>query len=223
MALRATIQQLLTAPAILLGWGVLVAASLGLLVHDLRTNNEALGGVMKLVWGLTVLYSGPLGLAVYWYAGRRQIPRDSLWRRGFRSVCHCYAGCGAGEVTGLVVALGLLSLEHLGVAAVTFAFAYAFGYSLTVGPLLQDGVSLGQAVWDAFLSETPSITVMEVVAIGTDRWLAGAAGLTDALFWTSLVVSLSLGLLAAYPVNVLLIRGGVKEGMMDPRASGSAA
>ena len=32
-----------------------------------------------------------------------------------------------------------------------------------------------------------------------------------------MVVSLSLGLLAAWPVNVLLIRFGVKEGMHDPR------
>jgi hypothetical protein len=45
---------------------------------------------MKFVWGFTVLYSGPVGLAVYWYSGRSQIRRDSLWRRGFRSVCHCY-------------------------------------------------------------------------------------------------------------------------------------
>ncbi|WP_321167225.1 DUF4396 domain-containing protein [Halorubrum trapanicum] len=97
------------------------------------------------------------------------------------------------------------------------AFAYAFGYALTVGPLMQDGVSFPRAMRDAFLSETPSITVMEVVAIGADLWLAGEAGLTDALFWSALVVSLSLGLVAAYPVNVLLIRMGVKEGMMDPR------
>jgi hypothetical protein len=124
-------------------------------------------------------------------------------------------------VTGVVIALGLLSMENLAVAAMTFTFAYVFGYALTVGPLMQEGVSFSQAMWDAFLAETPSITVMEVVAIGTDLWLAGEAGLTDVLFWSALVVSLSVGLVAAYPVNVLLIRQGVKEGMMDPRDVGS--
>lgn len=38
----------------------------------------------------------------------------------------------------------------------------------------------------------------------------------DTLFWSALVFSLSLGLLVAYPVNLVLIRRGVKEGMMNP-------
>jgi hypothetical protein len=37
------------------------------------------------------------------------------------------------------------------------------------------------------------------------------------LFWTALLLSLTAGLLAAYPVNALLIRFGIKEGMMNPR------
>ncbi|MFB6176541.1 MAG: DUF4396 domain-containing protein [Halobaculum sp.] len=215
MTLRTILQRALTNPSLLVAWAIVVVASLVVLVRDLR--NQPLGSLMRYVWGFTVLYSGPLGLAVYWYSGRKQIPRDTIWRRSFRSVCHCYSGCGAGEVTGVVVALGLLSLGNARVAAVTFAFAYVFGYALTVGPLLQEGVGLREAVVDAFLSETPSITVMEVVAIGTDLWLAGEAHLGQVLFWTSLIFSLSLGLLAAYPVNVLLVARGVKSGMMDPR------
>ena len=60
---------------------------------------------------------------------------------------------------------------------------------------------------------------MEVVAIGVDVWLAGEAGMGEVLFWAGLVFSLSVGLLAAYPVNVLLIRVGVKEGMGNPAAA----
>jgi hypothetical protein len=41
--------------------------------------------------------------------------------------------------------------------------------------------------------------------------------MSDPIFWSSLVVSLTAGLAAAYPVNVLLIRFGVKEGMHSPR------
>jgi len=93
---------------------------------------------------------------------------------------------------------------------------------LTVGPLLQGGEKLGTALKDAVISETPSIAVMEVVAIGVDMTLAGDAGLGDIRFWSSLIVSLTCGLVAAYPVNVLLIRKGVKEGMMDPRMTDHA-
>ncbi|QRV14733.1 DUF4396 domain-containing protein [Haloterrigena salifodinae] len=216
MAVRTAIQSALTNPLFIAVWSVFVLGSVAVLVRDLRRNNGALGGLMKAVWLFTVLYSGPLGLAVYWYSGRTQIDHDSLWRRGFRSVSHCYSGCGAGEITGVIVGVGLLALGNLYVALVTFALAYVFGYAMTVGPLMEEGVPFREATVDAFYTETASITVMEIVAIGTDIWLAGEAGMTDVLFWSALVFSLTLGLLAAYPVNVLLIKFDVKEGMMNP-------
>jgi hypothetical protein len=216
MTLEQALERILTNPAFLLVWGVLVLGSLSVLVWDLRTNNPMLGSLMKYVWGFTVLYSGPIGLGVYWYSGRSQITHDSLWRRGFRSVSHCYSGCGAGEITGVVIAVGLLTLGNVPTALLTFTLAYVAGYAMTAGPLLQEGVGFREAMADAFYSETASIAVMEVVAISTDLWLAGEATMGDTLFWSALVFSLSMGLIAAYPVNVLLIKWGVKEGMANP-------
>lgn len=215
--IEAALRSALTSPLFLAAWLPLVGLSLAVLVRDLVRNNPQIGGLMKWVWVFTVIYSGPLGLWVYYYSGRAQIARDSLWRRGFRSVAHCYSGCGAGEIVGVVVTAGLLSLGTWWIAGVTFALAYVAGFGMTVGPLMQEGVGLRQALWDAFYSETASITVMEVVAIGTDIWLAGDATMAHALFWSSLVFSLSVGLLAAYPVNVVLIRFGVKSGMHSPK------
>ncbi|MFC7175586.1 DUF4396 domain-containing protein [Halosegnis marinus] len=207
----------MTDPRLLAAWAVVVAASLAVVVYDIRANNVGIAPLMKFVWTLTVLYSGPLGLAVYYYSGRPSIPEDTVWRRGFRSVAHCYSGCGAGEVVGVVVAAGLLDLPTLSVAAVTFACAYLAGFALTVGPLVQEGEDLRTAVADAFYSETPSITVMEVTAIGTDIVVAGEAAITEPLFWSGLVFSLTVGLLVAYPLNVALVHVGVKGGMQDPR------
>ena len=215
----AVLSRVLTNGSLLAAWGLLVAGSLAVLGWRLRHREAAIAPLMKFVWILTVLYSGPLGLAVFWYAGRTDIRRDSLWRRAFRSVAHCYSGCGAGEVIGVTVAAGLLSLGQIGVAAVTFFCAYLAGFSLTVGPLVQEGVAASEAIRDALLSETPSITVMEVAAIGTDLWLAGDAHIGDVLFWSALVFSLTVGLFVAYPVNVFLVHRGVKSGMQDPRAA----
>lgn len=209
--------EFLTNKAVIATWVIVTLGALAVLAHDLRHHNPQMGGLMKWVWGLTVLYSGPIGLGLYFYSGRQQIARDSIWRRGCRSVAHCYSGCGAGEVAGVVVAAGILALDNIPVAITTFILAYVAGFAMTVGPLVQEGVAMRQALWDAFYSETASITVMEVVAIGVDLWLAAGAGMGEALFWSSLVFSLSMGLLAAYPVNVLLIHWGVKEGMHDPR------
>lgn len=217
MDIQTILQTILTNPQLLAVWGTLVSVCLLILFRDLTHNNAALGTLMKYVWGFTVLYSGPFGLAVYWYTGRTQIKHDSIWRRSFRSVCHCYSGCGTGEIIGVTIAVGVLSLANLWVAALTFACAYTLGFALTVGPLLEDGVPLKTALLDAFYTDTASITVMEIVAISVDLWLAGDAGLTSTLFWTALIFSLSIGLFAAYPVNVLLIKYGVKDGMMNPQ------
>jgi hypothetical protein len=216
MSIRQTLQQFLTSPVYLLAWGLLVAASLGVLIWDLRRNNPEIQSLMQFVWGFTVLYSGPVGLLGYWWSGRTQIPTDTIWRRAFRSVSHCYSGCGTGEVLGVSIAVGVLAFKTTGTVILSFTLAYAFGYLLTVGPLMQEGVGLMEALKDAFYSETASITVMEIVAIGTDIWLAEGAGIGEVLFWTALVFSLTIGLIAAYPVNIVLIQMGVKEGMMNP-------
>jgi hypothetical protein len=212
------VQSMLSDPGLLAGWGLLVLLSLAALVRDLARNNPEIQGLMRWVWILTVAYSGPIGLAVFAASGRKQIPRDDLWRRAFRSVAHCYSGCGLGEIVGLTLAVGVLSLSTAGVAGLTFACAYAAGFALTIGPLMQDGVPFPTALRDTIWTETPSIVVMEAVAIGVDLTLAGDAGPGQALFWSSMAVSLSAGLAAAYPVNLLLIRAGVKQGMHSPKA-----
>jgi hypothetical protein len=203
-------------------WLLVVAASVAYLLRDLRRHNPEIQGLMRWVWILTVLYSGPLGLAGYFWAGRKQIPQDDLWRRAFRSVSHCYSGCGLGEIAGLTLAVGVLGLATTYTALVTFAAAYLAGFALTLGPLMQGGMAFGEALSDTLWSETASIAVMEVTAIAVDLWLAGSAGIGSALFWGALAVSLTVGLAAAYPVNVLLIRFGVKEGMHSPKEHAAA-
>lgn len=217
---RQVLKPILSNPTVLGVWTLFVVASVGTLWWDLRNRNQALPSMMKAVWTLVVLYSGPFGLAIYWYSGRTQIPHDSVGRRGLRSTAHCYSGCGAGEIVGITLAQGILALSIGWVAAVTFGFAYLFGYALTIGPLMQDGVGFKEATWDALLSETPSITIMEIFAIGTDLLLASQAHMGQTLFWTALVFSLSIGFLVAWPVNVALVKYGVKEGMSDPSEMG---
>ncbi|MCF8479443.1 MAG: DUF4396 domain-containing protein [Rhodospirillum sp.] len=212
--LRAALGQ----PWLLAIWLGSVAIALVVAAHDLtRGPGRHLAGMMRVVWGLTILYSGILGLALYWWSGRPTITRDDPWRRAGRSVAHCYSGCGLGEMTGVILAVGVFSLGSWGTAGLTFALAYLFGVALTVGPMTQTGVPLATALKDAIAAETPSIATMEAVAISTDLAFAGSAGPSHILYWTSLLTSLSLGLLAAWPVNRLLIGLGVKEGMHDPR------
>ncbi len=73
------LRTLLTNPYLITAWLILALLSLVILIVDLQRNNRQLHSLMKWVWLFTVLYSGPLGLAVYFYSGRAQITRDSLW------------------------------------------------------------------------------------------------------------------------------------------------
>jgi hypothetical protein len=224
MALVQAVQSFLTNPVVVTIWVVLVVASLATLAWDIRTNNVEMVSLMKFVWTLTVVFSGPIALAAYWYSGRSQISHDLFWRGGWRSTAHCFSGCGIGEVVGVVLFSTLLAF--MGTAALalgTFVLAYLGGVVLNVGPLMQEGVGFREAIVDTFYSETASITVMEVAAIGTDLLVAGEAGITSLLFWTGMVLSLSVGFLVSYPVNVLLVSRGVKGGMQDPTERRSAA
>lgn len=204
--------------SITLIWGLTSFFSVLYVLFDLKIHNNELGSLMKVVWILTVLYSSVRGLSIYFFAGRKQIKTDSLARKAFRSVSHCYSGYGAGEIIGVIIVTVLLSIQNNWVISlVTFILAFAIGFAFTMGPLIQEGESFGQALKDTLYSETASITVMELVAISVDILFSRQATVTDPLFWNSLLISLTIGLIAAYPVNIFLIKKGIKEGMHNPK------
>ena len=133
----------------------------------------------------------------------------SLNRLAFQATRHCLTGCAIGEVLGLVIAtqLGWHDVPSIGLAVV---LAFAFGYALTLRPLFASGMDVGRAMRLAFAADTLSITVMEIVDNAIVLAVPGAmdAGITDGLFWGSLIVSLAIAGLAAFPVNRWLIARG---------------
>ena len=132
-------------------------------------------------------------------------------------MAHCYSGCGLGEIIGVLTLAGLLAISGWPVNLVSFALAYVIGFAFTLGPLMQAGEAFRVALKDSVVAESLSITAMEVSALSVNTALAGDARIGDPVFWGALIISLSVGLLVAYPVNVLLIRFGVKEGMHNPK------
>ena len=133
----------------------------------------------------------------------------SLTRSAFSATAHCLTGCAIGEVLGLVIATaaGWSTVPSIAIAIV---LAFIFGYALTLGPVLKAGVPLRRALRLAFLSDTASITVMEIVDNAFILTVPGAmaAGLTDAKFWWSLGVGLAIAFMFAWPLNRWLIARG---------------
>jgi hypothetical protein len=133
----------------------------------------------------------------------------SLNRSAFQATTHCLTGCAIGEVLGMIIATQL-GWGNAASVALAVALAFVFGYSLTLGPVLRANVPFRRAAGLAFASDTLSITTMEIVDNAFILIVPGAiaAGLSDALFWWSLGVSLVIAFVAAFPVNRWLIARG---------------
>ena len=131
-------------------------------------------------------------------------------RLAFQATIHCLTGCGIGEVLGLGGAT-LLGLGNFVSLVLGIVLAYAFGYGLTLVPLLRAGMPLARASGITLAAETLSITTMEIVDNAVVIAIPGSmdAGLGDILFWASLAISLALAFVAAYPVNRWLVARGL--------------
>ena len=138
-----------------------------------------------------------------------------LTRTAVSATLHCLTGCAIGEVLGMVLATwwGWANGPSIALATV---LAFFFGYSLTVRPVLRTGLGLRRAVRVALAADTLSILTMELVDNGVVVAVPGAleAGLTDALFWGSLALSLVVAFVVTVPVNRALIARGRGHAVM---------
>jgi hypothetical protein len=210
-------------------------ASAGLIVVDVfvRGHRQHVW-IMNVVWPLTALYAGPLGLLAYRRWGRLSSHRnrdDAGHGRhyGFPvsvgiSDTHCGAGCALGDVIGEwgVFALGVtisgvaLWSEYLADFALAFVFGIAFQYFAIV-PMRHLGFRGG--VVAALKSDTLSVVTFEV---GLFAWMAVIffvffprthLGPNQAAYWLLMQVGMILGFATSYPANAWLIRRGIKEAM----------
>jgi hypothetical protein len=131
------------------------------------------------------------------------------WRTAAVATLHCLTGCAIGEVLGMVLATwwGWGNAASIVLAIV---LAFAFGYALTMAPVLRSGLTLRRALTVAFAADTVSIAVMELMDNAFILAVPKAidAGLGYALFWWSLAVSLVVAFVVTVPVNRAMIKRG---------------
>jgi hypothetical protein len=122
---------------------------------------------------------------------------------------HCLTGCGIGEVLGMLIGTWA-GWSNLATVVLAIVLAFIFGYALTLRPLLGSGMPFRNAMSLALAADTASITIMEIVDNGVMLALPGAmdAPITSLYFWSSLAIALVIAGIAAFPVNLWLIRRG---------------
>ncbi|OGY24051.1 MAG: hypothetical protein A2172_00695 [Candidatus Woykebacteria bacterium RBG_13_40_15] len=136
----------------------------------------------------------------------------SNFKLAFSATTHCLVGCGLGEVSGVIVGT-IFGLTFIVSIALGIVAGFIFGYLLGLLPLLRAKMSLKSATKIVVATETASIAVMETGEVLTEFFFPGMmnAALVDILFWVGLTAALLVGFAAAFPVNLYLVRRGIRH------------
>jgi Domain of unknown function (DUF4396) len=136
----------------------------------------------------------------------------SNWKLAFSATVHCLIGCGLGEVLGMVIGTWL-HMNNTDTMILAILLGFVLGFAFGMFPLLKAGFSLKRAFRQVLIAEGLSIAVMEMVEVLVQVYTPGVmdAHLHDWVFWKGMLLGLLAGFIAAYPVNYLFIRKGVRH------------
>lgn len=211
-------------------WFGLTALSVAYVAWDLFTRTPEMK-VMKWGWVLVTLYTGPVGLLIYWFSCREPAPGTHeqfiapLWKQAVGSTIHC----AAGDATGIIVAASITGFFGLRMGQdiwVEYAAGFAFGLLIFQALFMKDmmGTSYGEAVRNSFLPEWMSMNTMMAGMLPTMVILMTrdmrAMQATSPWFWAAMSAATLVGVVVAYPVNYWLVKNKLKHGMGTERALG---
>ena len=133
-------------------------------------------------------------------------------RLAFSATLHCLLGCGLGEIAGMIIgtALGMDNVSRIILAIV---LGFVFGFILGIIPLMKNGFPFMKAFKIILIAEGLSIAFMEAAEVLTEIYTPGVmqAGLTDWIFWAGMLFALFIGFIAAFPINILLVKRGIRH------------
>jgi Domain of unknown function (DUF4396) len=216
------------------------------IIIDIINGHRQKMGIMNVVWPITTLYSGPIGLWAYFKIGRMSAEknitkfaednsmkqpenkaginsRNPGWKSITKSTLHCGGGCTLGDLISenilAVFPFTLFGSTLYGSWFIDYFVALAFGiifqyYALKPMKLLSPKDTLIAAV----KADTLSLTSWQ---IGMYGWMAISVFLIfghplsakTSVFWFMMQIAMIFGFLTAYPMNIFLLKKGIKESM----------
>jgi Domain of unknown function (DUF4396) len=122
---------------------------------------------------------------------------------------HCLIGCSIGELIGVTIGTSAGFHPH---QTVTLAAILSFvsGYSVSTWPLVKAKVPFPKALRLVFAADTVSILTMTITDNLLMLLIPGAMNknLANPVYWVSRTISLTAAFIAAYPVNLYLLKRG---------------
>lgn len=134
---------------------------------------------------------------------------SNLNQMAISATLHCLTGCAIGEIIGLIIGT-IIGLSTGANIALAVALSFVFGYSLSMLPLLRNGLPFKKALTVILAADTLSILTMEAADNIIMAAVPGAmgAGLVNPLYWIIMPVSLIAAFIVAVPVNKYLLSKG---------------
>ncbi|MEX3928247.1 DUF4396 domain-containing protein [Paraburkholderia sp. BR10936] len=223
-----------------LAWIILGAiCAVAIVVDEVRHPQKM--WIMNVVWPLTALFGSVLWIAAYYAWGRsvgdarRRSDAQPFSATVMKGTSHCGAGCALGDIIVEWTAFAFPALAvwfgwHTVFDDKTFAvWIPDFLVAFLLGIVFQyftiktmRGLSATEGVVAAVKADIASITAWQVgmyglMAIIQFLWFKPAYGMVanvgTAEFWFAMQLAMLAGFATSYPINVWLIRSGVKEKM----------
>jgi hypothetical protein len=191
------------------------------------TRNPEKMGVMNAVWPLIGLAGSVF--AVWLYLRHKSPGRKPNWLPTAIATCHCGAGCTLGDILaesvviiapGILVWFGLGSIWGMPLFAswtLDFCLAFAIGIAFQYFSIVpMRGLSFGPGLVAALKADTLSLTSWQIGMYGFMGFIHFAISpvkATQIEFWFAMQFAMMMGFVTSYPVNIWLLRAGLKEKM----------
>lgn len=210
-----------------------------IILFDILAGHRQQMWIMEVVWPITALWSGPLGLYAYYKIGRlstkqrkqrakargRRPPSQAkpFWQSVAVGATHCGAGCSLGDLIAewfvFFVPLTLFGRHIFGTWVLDFVLAFLLGVAFqyfTIKPMRN--LSVGDGLKQALKADSLSLTAWQIgmygwMALVTFVFFGHELEKTSPVFWFMMQLAMLLGFCTSYPVNWWLLRQGIKEKM----------
>ncbi|MFK4136844.1 DUF4396 domain-containing protein [Pseudomonas luteola] len=186
--------------------------------------------IMNVVWPITMLWAGPLGLWGYLTVGRvkmshqRNHEQRSFRQRVALGASHCGSGCTLGDLIAetltIAIPVTVLGSPVFATWIIDFILAFLIGIIFqyfSIKPMRE--LSPKQGLVAAVKADTLSLIAWQVGMYGWMAICLFAVFSQEALpkhepaFWFMMQIAMLVGFCVSYPVNAWLIKRGIKEAM----------
>ena len=220
---------------VLLLWFALTAGSFVLLLVDLY-REDAAPWPIRLIWSLTIVFFGPLGLFVYFVSFRRSMYLDDQGS-GFSNLKHALVSTVwsvSGNFVGFILILAAATIVDINLHVVIIS---SYVMALICGLLISRHArrvitqeerppdNPGRSLFTHIISTNMVLTGAGPVFLflnrmWLDRWYPLGYDLGSPPLWGVFALSAIAGAIIAYPVHFWMIRRRITQMMLpiDPRA-----